>query len=80
MGPTSPDPMNWTLAADYMGTGAAFVTNHPYSPDGKAYLVFVVPGTGVVWGGVRLDKPHGPASGFPYGFNVTPDRPLTYSV
>jgi len=64
------------LAAKIITPGSYFVTNELQLGFTHA-MVYIIPvGTGLYTSYGPVVKPAGPGSVFPYGFNVTPDRPL----
>lgn len=70
----------YTLAARITDQPTRFVCNRPSFFPFQCTLLVVDPGTGVVASTLVAVKPDGPASPFPYGFGVIPDRPLIISV
>lgn len=68
----------YTLAARFRLNDRIWVTNWRFDDGSRAAISFVTPGTGVLWSAAPAIKPAGPASNFPYGFDVLPDSRVTW--
>lgn len=69
------DGIDFTLAARLRNFPTTFVTNHYGKGSALASFINVPLGTGYSVLATTSPKPKGKDSGFPYGFDVLPDRP-----